>query len=135
TAVATPATPLVGSLYFASGQAIMQGHPVVLCKSADGIDCSDSGGWDQGWIIYAALEGLKTTEPDEGNRLRVYPALRQGISITGDGHTGKTIAFKPSGFAYNAKGSPGNGTLIFSMEGQSDETKIVISNAGRIRIE
>src|SRR5699024_6146069 len=63
-ALATAATSLVGSLYFARGQAIMQGHPVVLCKSADGIDCSDSGGWDQCWIIYAALEGLITTGPD-----------------------------------------------------------------------
>ena len=42
----------VSGLYLARCEAIKRNGRVVLCKSADGVCCASTGGWEQGWMVF-----------------------------------------------------------------------------------
>ena len=46
------ANSFLSHLYLARSEAIKRNGRAVLCKSADGLACSGSGGWHQGWILF-----------------------------------------------------------------------------------
>src|SRR4030095_7503711 len=48
---------LADTLALARSEAIRHGYRVNVCKSADGIDCTDQGYWDAGFLIYTEDDG------------------------------------------------------------------------------
>ena len=44
---------LMGHLNLARSEAIKRGHPVTMCKSNTGTNCTKSSHWRDGWIVFA----------------------------------------------------------------------------------
>ena len=57
---------LVFAMGFARGEAIKRNKGRVnLCHSADGVQCADSGGWENGWLVYADTNHNGELDDDE----------------------------------------------------------------------
>lgn len=133
-AVAASANNLVGDLNYARSEAVTRGQTVIVCQSANQDTCTTSAnGWTQGWIVYAPTPG--TTAVTADNRLRVHAGLDAQVQIAANGQLQNNVAFDANGFARQADGSLGNGTLTVSAEGDNRATRIRIANSGRIRTE
>lgn len=73
------ASSLLSSLLQARSEAIKRNGQIVLCKSANGKECTTAGGWQQGWVMFADANGngvldedppetvIQRTEPLTGN--------------------------------------------------------------------
>jgi type IV fimbrial biogenesis protein FimT len=93
------ANTFVGATQLARSEAIKRNGNVVLCKSASGIACTTSGGWEQGWIVFAdtgagANRGNGAFDADETR------VLHQQIISTGGGFsfTGpNTVVYRGTG--------------------------------------
>jgi type IV fimbrial biogenesis protein FimT len=46
------ASSFVSDLQYARSEAIKRGLPVAICASSDGINCSTTNTWHQGWIVF-----------------------------------------------------------------------------------
>jgi prepilin-type N-terminal cleavage/methylation domain-containing protein len=60
----------LSSLHLARGEAIKRNSRVTVCKSANGVNCTSTGGWHQGWIIFHDAN-------DDGIRNSVEPVIQQ----------------------------------------------------------
>lgn len=84
---------LLGAMSMARSEAIKRNANVTLCMSGDGATCNTTGGWEQGWIVTAAVSGATSV-------LRTQPAAPSGYRITGTNSAGSavsTITFPPIG--------------------------------------
>ena len=100
----TQANDFVSSLSLARAEAASRGQRIVVCKSAGPAynSCATSGGWEQGWIIFADNGDDNYVPADDaalGGILRVHEALGGGTTLTGDTNIGNSIAFLGTGFA------------------------------------
>lgn len=77
------ANNFVASSTLARSEAIKRNAIVTLCRSADGLECADSGGWQQGWIV---LGGTTV--------IHYQQALSSDYRLTGDTYS---IDFQPIG--------------------------------------
>jgi type IV fimbrial biogenesis protein FimT len=66
------ATELVSTVYLARGEAIKRNAPVTLCASEDGVACSDTNDWGQGWIVLDTNDVV----------LKAHAEVASGFSIT-----------------------------------------------------
>ena len=48
----TQVNQLLGDLHLARSESIKRGVPVVLCKSGDGVACSTTTDWQNGWLVF-----------------------------------------------------------------------------------
>ena len=117
------------SLALARIHAITRGHPVTVCPSSDQLTCTGGTDWSKGWLVYLdpTRENLPST-PDA--IVESLPALRGGVSM----HTSSgrhRIRYRPNGR------SPGTNLSLSLCATDTSELagRIVISNAGRTRIE
>lgn len=96
----THVTTFYAALLLARSEAIRRNVDVVLCKSPDGVRCSDSGDFSGGWLVYANLDGgLAGVEPDAGDKLfDSNGALEGDFTLTSD-ESAKRVVFRPSGRA------------------------------------
>ena len=60
---------LLASLHMARREAIRRNGRVVMCKSADGVACSQLGDWSQGWIIFHDRNNNLRLDPDGAERV------------------------------------------------------------------
>src|SRR4051794_28866160 len=52
TALAAASQDLLMDLHLARVEALKRNRRVALCKSADGVQCTKAGGWEQGWVVF-----------------------------------------------------------------------------------
>ena len=76
----TSASQMLGSLMLARSEALKRNLPVVVCKSADGAACIASGGWEQGRLMFADLNGDGLLDAGE-DILEVAGGLRGGDTM------------------------------------------------------
>ncbi len=90
---------MVMSLNLAKSEAIKRVTYVSICKSSNGVSCGAAGtSWDDGWIIFANATVANSGSVDAGDEiLRVYPALRDSLSLTPTGTVDGFVSFRPSG--------------------------------------
>jgi type IV fimbrial biogenesis protein FimT len=88
--LAAHANSLVASVALARGEAIKRNGTVTLCASADGVNCSSSGGWEQGWIVKSSAGVLQRQQ-----------ALTTGLTITQAGGTAQ-LSFDATGLGATA---------------------------------
>ena len=90
---------MVMSLNLAKSEAIKRVAYVSICKSSNGVSCGAAGtSWDDGWIIFANATVANSGSIDAGDEiLRVYPALRDSLSLTPSGTIDGFVSFRPSG--------------------------------------
>ena len=120
--MASEVNQFVGSLHFTRSEAIKRGENVRVCTSVDGASCDASNDWTNGWI--AIVDSSSTV-------LKVYPALRGGDTLIGDGNTGDAIRFNANGFA---TGFNGTVKMCESNNDLNNARGVIVAATGRIRL-
>jgi type IV fimbrial biogenesis protein FimT len=115
-------------LNLARHTAIVRGHRVVLCRSPEGLTCTGSGAWADGFLSFVDVNGNNLREAEE-------PILRHTAGTRGQGaqlHIGegrRHIAFRPDGRG----GGTNLSAVVCDGNGQPRRT-VVISVSGRVRM-
>lgn len=125
--ISTEMNTFISHLHYARSEAIKRGSRVVICRSADGLNCTRTEGWHKGWISFA--DNNANRELDAGEDLLLVEAGEENGVIITSGRR-RRVVYQPTGF------SPGsNGTYIFCDPNHPEWAKaVVISNLGRPRI-
>ncbi len=121
----------LADMRYARSESIKRGGGVVMCRSgapeADNPECSSTGDWVDGWIIFHDWNDNGTQENDEA-LLRVQSPITSVDAITAS-------VYK---FDFTATGRIPfqNGTLTFGGDDYATDVKrcVVISTSGRARI-
>src|SRR5262245_932514 len=85
------ANNLLGSVQLARSEAIKRNVEVTVCASSDGATCAASGGWEQGWIVFAPGPIL----------IQRQESLPAGFKLTQAGGT-SPLTFEPIGISMGA---------------------------------
>jgi len=89
----------VMSLNLAKSEAIKRVAYVSICRTNDGASCTGGAtSWDDGWIVFANATSANLDSIDaEDEVIRVYPPLRDDLTVTPTGTIAGFISFRPSG--------------------------------------
>lgn len=123
----TQVNELFGDLQLARSEAIKRAAQVTLCKSSDGVACSTTSNWQDGWIVFVDTDGDETVDSGEtiiraGQALTAGTTLRYGTSYD-------YVYYKYDGSAWP------NATFTFcDSRGASYARAVVITQSGRARI-
>ena len=120
---------MVMTLNLAKSEAIKRVAYVSVCKSNNGVNCSAAGtSWDDGWIVFANATVANLGSVDVGDEiLRVYPALRDSISLTPIGTVDGFLSFRPSG-TLGTSAANMTGTLTMCDDRGADHARGILLN-------
>lgn len=84
--VTTTTNDLLATLAQARSNAVRRGARVTVCKSANGSQCTSSGGWEQGWIMFNDDDHSGTNASVSSGETITFssPAAANGIVIKGN---------------------------------------------------
>ncbi|GAB3343427.1 GspH/FimT family pseudopilin [Marilutibacter aestuarii] len=119
---------LTTSLALARIAAIKRGHPVTVCPSRDGTQCTQDGIWDEGWIVYAD-PGKQANPVAASDVLEASEGAGNGISVLSSNHR-THVRFNPRGWSAGH-----NLTVELCGRRHGARRRLVLNNAGRPRIE
>ncbi len=126
--VTTQANEFIGHLNYARSEAVRRGERVVVCKNSDGDTCAETGGWDQGWIVFVDSNDSNDRDSDE-ELLQVRDELEGGSTMTGNTNVQKHVSFLSNG------GLAGLGTGTITLCSHNKGIKIIFIRTGRVRSE
>ncbi len=101
----------------------------IICKSADQQSCTTSGGWEQGWIVFADRNRNKSRDDDEAI-LTSHPPLADGttLSYRAFGSVNYVI-YRPRGETRS------NGTFTHcDHRGAEHARAMILYKSGRVRL-
>jgi type IV fimbrial biogenesis protein FimT len=120
----------LSQLHLARSEAIKRNSRVVICKSADGAACSETGGWEQGSIVFHDANDNGFREAGELLIQRGEP-LPSEYRLAGNQNVRHYISFNPRGMTRQA----GTLTLCSRSIEPVAAREVVISMVGRPRIQ
>jgi len=128
------ANELVSSLHLTRSEAIKRRARAVMCPSAAGTSCADSGDWHQGWIVFHDANNNARVDGGEAVIL-ARQALPSGLRATSEGSTARYISYAAGGDTKQTSGALQAGTLTVCRESQEpvEARRIFISRTGRPR--
>ena len=97
---------LLGDLQFARAEAIKEGRTVTVCQSSDGATCTNSTGWEGGWIVFSDPANVGVVDVGE-TILRVQKTFSGTDSFAASNNV-SVITFNREGYAVGMA----NGTLL-----------------------
>ena len=127
----------VVSLHLARGEAIKRNARAVVCKSADGLSCSTSGSWEQGWIVFHDANNNGVLDAGEQVVLQQGPIARD-LRLTGNMHVADYVSYSASSSAKLLSGAFQAGTFTMcpaAASSSSDVRLVVLSGTGRPRTQ
>jgi type IV fimbrial biogenesis protein FimT len=130
--LAAATNDLVGMLHYSRMEAVTRGRKVTLCKSSDGEQCANEGGFQQGWLVFVDENGNASHEADE-EILRHVRLEDVGMTLQGNATVRDAITYSPAGAAVRTSGAFQAGTLVMCMAPEA--RRIILSRGGRVRIE
>ncbi len=126
----------LSSLHLARSEAIKRNSRVTLCKSADGLACTEAGGWHQGWIVF---QDANNNGAKDGGEAVIYQAqaLPASFRLVGNLNVAKYVSFIATGGTKLATGAFQAGTLTLCRQSApaGEARQIVINSAGRPRVQ
>jgi len=124
----------LASLNLARAEAIKRNARVVLCKSAGGLSCDLTGGWNQGRITFHDVNNNAALDADE-QLIERQGAMPEGLNLTGNTQVANYVSYSASGSAKLITGAFQAGTFTFCLTPASsaDVQQIVLSSTGRAR--
>lgn len=127
---------LFASLLMARSEAAKRRGRVALCKSTSGDTCATVGGWEQGWVVFHDTNNNGARDKGEEVILRAQP-LSRDLRLSGNLNVAKYVSYAPTGEARLAGGGFQAGTITLCSEsaGREEARQIVISSAGRPRVQ
>jgi type IV fimbrial biogenesis protein FimT len=134
--ISSASNVFLSSLHLTRSESIKRSGRVVMCKSPDGLFCSATGDWAQGWIIFHDLDnngvrnGLETI-------IRREMALESSLRLVGNLNVARYVSFTPSGATKLVGGGFQAGTLTVChySAGPGAARQIVLNAAGRPRVQ
>ena len=131
--VLVTAEALVDDLRFARTEALKRGGQVSVCSSANGLACSQSAVWVEGWIVF--VDGGNTAVVDGSDEiLRVQTRPAGMASIAGDNPANDKISFS---FRSMGMASPASQSFKFTPAAPVPANSlrwVCISSQGRPRL-
>jgi type IV fimbrial biogenesis protein FimT len=124
---------IADTLDVARSEAIKHGYRVNLCKTRDGRQCTDAGGWEQGWLLFVDENHSGQVDDDEIVLHREGP-VGDGITMQGNRPVEDYVSYTSLGHARLLSGALQMGTFILCKSGQN-ALKVVLANSGRARID
>ncbi|MEP6790575.1 MAG: GspH/FimT family pseudopilin [Ramlibacter sp.] len=126
----------ISALHLARSEAIKRNGRVVVCKSADGVSCAVSGGWEQGWIVFHDANGNGLREGSETIVLHEH-ALSAGLKLAGNLNVARYVSYTALGTAKLVDGAFQAGTLTLCKHAADggNAHQIVLSATGRPRLQ
>jgi type IV fimbrial biogenesis protein FimT len=136
TRVASASNDFLAGLLLTRSEAMKRKHRVVMCRSADALGCAATGGWQQGWIVFADVDGDGERDATEAV-LYVQPPFASTMRLTGTSTVAKYVSYAPNGTTRLVGGGFQAGTLtVCSASGGKGTGRQVIVNAtGRPRTQ
>lgn len=133
--LSTSSNALLSSLRLARSEALRRGGRVAVCRSADGLACAQSGGWEQGWIVFHDLNANGLADPGEPTLERT-DAIGGGLILHGTQQVSRTISFTAQAGSRTAAGAllAGTLTLCRPLDAPAAARQIVIGSGGRARV-
>lgn len=113
---------MLRSLALARQEAITSGRTLTLANNA--------AIWSRGWHLFQDDNNNGHYDPDE-LLLRTFPALPEGISLTGNTNVRSYIRYTSSGRATLLNGGYQMGTLTVCQTGHNRGNTITLNNGGR----
>jgi type IV fimbrial biogenesis protein FimT len=132
----TASNAFLSHLYLARSEAIKRRGRVVLCKSADGVSCAASGGWEQGRIVFHDLNNNGVADPGEPVFASEEP-LHTSLRMTGNVNVARYVSFDPSGTTRLVGGGFQAGTVTLCRQslGRGEARHIILNALGRPRVQ
>jgi len=127
---------LFASLVLARSEAAKRGSRVAMCKSADGVVCAKTGGWEQGWIVFHDANNNGSHDVGEEIVLHAQP-MAKDLRLSGNLNVAKYVSYAPTGETKLVGGGFQAGTITLcnaSARGESAR-EIIISSSGRPRVQ
>lgn len=126
----------LSNLHLARSEAIKRNGRVVLCKSADGVSCAGSGGWEQGWLVFHDANNNGTLDSGESVIERAQP-LAGNLRLTGNLNVASYVSFVSTGATKLVGGGFQAGSLTLCRQSASggEARRIILNAAGRPRIQ
>lgn len=123
----------VASLNFARQEALKLGQRVTVCRSAGATACATSGGWDQGYIVFADSGTIGSFESGTETVLRHQQQMPDAYTMSGNNLVATYVSFTSRGVPRTSTSALQSGT--FSLCGPDSYSRaIVISTTGRIAV-
>jgi type IV fimbrial biogenesis protein FimT len=123
-------------LHLARSEAIKRNSRVALCKSADSLSCTATGGWDQGLIIFHDLNNNGWLDAGETviQRSQAFPST---LRMAGNLNVSRYISFAGNGATKLVGGGFQAGTLTVCRESDSagQGRQIILNAVGRPRVQ
>ena len=127
---------LFSHMALARSEAIKRNSRVVVCKSSDGLSCTNSGNWSQGWVVFVDLDNNANISGGE-QILTTMSSLPSGYSFSGNANVSDYVSYDGQGITKLTTGAFQSGTITLCplppAEGGNGRN-IVISSSGRLRI-
>lgn len=114
---------MLRSLALARQEAIKRGRSLTLANNA--------ATWSRGWRLFQDDNNNGHYDPDE-LLLRTFPALPEGISLTGNTNVRSYIRYTSSGRATLLNGGYQMGTLTICQTGHTRGNTMTLNNGGRV---
>ncbi len=117
--VTSAANELVGALNLARSEAVTRGRPVVVARIGSG------SSWAGGWNVFVDTNDNGTLDSGEVE-LRIFPALRGGVTATGSGSLAR-VSYRNTGFAALSADA------VITIANSAKTVNVQISKNGRVR--
>ena len=124
---------LAETMMRARTDAVRTGGRVSVCKSPDRRQCTDTGTWDGGFVVF--VDANDNGLIDDGERiLEVDGHAPSGITITANRPVDDYVSYTSLGRARMLNGALQMGTFTVCRRGQR-AMHVVLANSGRVRVE
>jgi type IV fimbrial biogenesis protein FimT len=130
--LATQTNDFISGLNLARSEAVKRGVRVTLCKSTDGLICTNSGGYEQGWIVFVDPNNNATVDAGE-QLIRSHDAIptSTGITLTGNSNVADYVSYTGDGMSKQTSGAFQAGTLTLCKTPKARQ--IILNATGRVR--
>jgi type IV fimbrial biogenesis protein FimT len=128
------AEAIFNSLLLARSEAVKRNARVVMCKSAAGAGCTQSGHWHQGWIVFHDANDNGHVDIGEDILYR-EAALPERVHLSGNGPVSNYVSYGPIGRTRLISGAfqAGTFTACIKSEARTEARQVVINSSGRAR--
>jgi type IV fimbrial biogenesis protein FimT len=127
---------ITAGLRLTRDEAIRRNGRVVMCKSGDGRQCTATGDWSQGWIIFHDPDNSGKVSSSEMLLYR-EPALTASLRVSGNTEIKDYVSYSSYGKARQLNGGfqAGTFTVCSKNAGRTDAYQVVFGILGRPRVQ
>ncbi|HAD05451.1 MAG: hypothetical protein A2005_08435 [Desulfuromonadales bacterium GWC2_61_20] len=127
----TDTATFAGALNLARSEAIRRSQQVSVCISSNGTSCITSGGWEQGWLVFADVDQDEEVDT-AADIIRVFRPLAPGVTLRTTATFDDYISYNATGVSQGA--AVGNGTFrVCDDRGVPRAYGVIVNITGRVR--